>query len=223
MTVDSKKIMEGLDVTYQDPVCELKYKTPFELLIAVVLSAQCTDKRVNQVTAELFKSHNKPEDFVNISQEELEEKIHSCGFYRNKAKAIKSASRDIIDRFGGQVPDKFEDLITLAGVGRKTANVVLSVAFAADAIAVDTHVLRVSNRLGLVKTENPNLCEMQLQKIFPKDKWSKLHYQIVLFGRYTCKAMKPDCTNCVFNMDCPSSRVLGQYTISKIENGHSPK
>lgn len=207
MSVEPEFVMQGLDIMVPDPKCELEHRTPFELLVAVILSAQCTDKRVNQVTDELFKTHNKPEDFVNITQEELEQKIHSCGFYHNKAKSIKSASRDIIERFGGEVPSNFEDLLSLAGVGRKTANVVMAVAFGGDNFAVDTHVLRVSNRLGLVKTDVPDKCEESLCKIFPKNKWSRLHYQMVLFGRYTCKAMKPECEKCVFNRQCPSSRI----------------
>ena len=207
MKLDSKSVMEGLDKMYPNPKCELEYETPFQLLVAVILSAQCTDKRVNMVTDELFKICKTPEDFVKISQEELENKIHSCGFYHNKAKSIKSASADIIERFGGKVPENFDDLLTLAGVGRKTANVMLSEAFSGDAIAVDTHVLKVSNRLGIVKTESPYECEMKLQKFFPKDKWSKLHYQMVLFGRYTCKAQKPECENCIFSAQCPSSKV----------------
>ncbi len=207
MSVEPEFVMQGLDIMVTDPKCELEHRTPFELLVAVILSAQCTDKRVNQVTDELFKTHNKPEDFVNITQEELEQKIHSCGFYHNKAKSIKSASRDIIERFGGEVPSNFEDLLSLAGVGRKTANVVMAVAFGGDNFAVDTHVLRVSNRLGLVKTDVPDKCEESLCKIFPKNKWSRLHYQMVLFGRYTCKAMKPECEKCVFNRQCPSSRI----------------
>lgn len=191
----------------ENPRCELEHKTPFELLVAVILSAQCTDKRVNQVTSQLFKTHNKPADFVEMPLEELEERIHSCGFYHNKAKAIKSASADIIKRFNGEVPNKFEQLLTLAGVGRKTANVVMAVAFGGDNFAVDTHVLRVSNRLGLVSTKDPNKCEEELCRIFPKDKWSKLHYQMVLFGRYTCKAINPKCEQCLFNRECPYSRV----------------
>ncbi len=205
--IDSKSVVSGLDKMIENPRCELEHRTPFELLVAVILSAQCTDKRVNQVTNELFKTHNKPQDFVDISQEELEEKIHSCGFYHNKAKSIKSASQDIISRFDGKVPDNFDDLLTLAGVGRKTANVVMAVAFGGDNFAVDTHVLRVSNRLGFVNTKDPNKCEEKLCEIFPKNEWSKLHYQMVLFGRYVCKAMKPDCENCVFNANCPSSRI----------------
>lgn len=205
--MDAKLVMDGLDVMVPDPKCELKHKTPFELLVAVILSAQCTDKRVNQVTEELFKVANTPKDFAQMPLIELEERIHSCGFYHNKAKAIKSASLDIIDRFDGKVPNNFDALTTLAGVGRKTANVVMAVAFGGDNLAVDTHVLRVSNRLGLVKTDVPDKCEIQLCKIFPKSSWSKLHYQMVLFGRYTCKAMKPNCISCVFNRECPSSRV----------------
>ncbi|MGN1200816.1 MAG: endonuclease III [Candidatus Caccovivens sp.] len=205
--MDAKFVMDGLDAMVPNPRCELEYKTPFQLLVAVILSAQCTDKRVNMVTKELFKTHNTPEDFVAISQEELEEKIHACGFYHNKAKAIKSASMDIIEKFKGIVPKDFDNLTTLAGVGRKTANVMVAEAFGGDAFAVDTHVLKVSNRLGLVKTENPDKCEEKLKQFFPKDKWSKLHYQMVLFGRYTCKAIKPQCEKCVFNRECPSSRV----------------
>lgn len=205
--IDSELVMKGLDIMVPNPRCELEHKTPFELLVAVILSAQCTDKRVNQVTRELFKTHNSPADFVEISQSELEEKIHSCGFYRNKAKAIKEMSADVLTRFGGQVPNKFEELLTLAGVGRKTANVVMAVAFGGDNLAVDTHVLRVSNRLGFVSTKDPNKCEEELCKIFPKKRWSRLHYQMVLFGRYTCKAMKPECEKCVFNRECPHSRV----------------
>lgn len=206
--MDAKFVMQGLDIMVENPRCELEHKSNFQLLVAVILSAQCTDKRVNQVTEQLFKTHSTAQDFVDIPLQELEQKIHSCGFYHNKAKAIKSASRDIVQRFGGKVPDNFEDLTSLEGVGRKTANVVLAVAFKKDAIAVDTHVLRVSNRLGLVKTDVPLKCEQKLMEIFPKNKWSRLHYQMVLFGRYTCKAIKPECEKCVFNKECPSSRLI---------------
>lgn len=202
-----EEIMTGLDKMIENPACELKFETNFQLLVAVVLSAQCTDKRVNMVTDELFKAHNKPEDFVNIPLEELEEKIHSCGFYHNKALAIKSFSYDIIEKFGGEVPGDFDKLTKLRGVGRKTANVVLSEGFKQDAFAVDTHVLKVSNRLGIVKAKNADECEFKLKKFFPKNKWSRLHYQMVLFGRYICKAQKPDCKNCVFNTKCKESRI----------------
>ncbi len=198
-----KEIIDGLDKTVGQARCELNYQTTFQLLVAVILSAQCTDKRVNQVTNELFKTHNKVEDFAKISQQELEEKIHSCGFYHNKAKSIIEASRAIVERFGGEVPSNFEDLISLAGVGRKTANVIISEGFKGDAFAVDTHVLRISNRLGLAKTYNPDKCEEKLKKLFPQNQWSKLHYQMVLFGRYHCKAIKPNCQECVFGEQCP--------------------
>ncbi len=205
--MDALQIMNSLDLMIENPKCELEHKTPFELLVAVILSAQCTDKRVNLVTKELFKNFNKPEDFANMPQGLLEEKIHSCGFYHNKAKSIISASKDIVNRFDGKVPNDFDQLLTLAGVGRKTANVVMAVAFGGDNFAVDTHVLRVSNRLGIVKTDDPNKCEQKLCMFFPKNKWSKLHYQMVLFGRYICKAIKPDCEKCLFNKECPHSRV----------------
>jgi len=206
--MDSKVVLEGLDVMIEEPRCELNYETPFQLLVAVILSAQCTDKRVNMVTAELFKTHKEPIDFVNIKLEDLQDKIHSCGFYRNKAKAIKSASFDIIEKYAGEVPQDFDDLTSLAGVGRKTANVVMAVAFGKDALAVDTHVLRVSNRLGIVKTKNPDKCEEKLRGFFPKETWSKVHYQMVLHGRYICKAIKPECDKCVFSKICPSSRIV---------------
>ena len=139
---------------------------------------------------------------IKLSVEELEKKIHSCGFYHNKAKNILAMSSDLIERFGGEVPNNKDDLQTLAGVGRKTANVVYSEGFNGDAIAVDTHVLRVSNRLGFVKTDNPLICEKELMKIFDKKDWSRLHLQFVLFGRYVCKSQNPNCAKCLFQKDC---------------------
>lgn len=200
--IDSKEICEKLDYLFPEVECELKFNSTYELLVAVILSAQCTDKRVNVVTNELFKEYNAPEKMLKLTQEELEQKIHSCGFYHNKAKNILSMSKDLIDKFGGEVPNDLDKLQTLAGVGRKTANVVYSEAFKGDAIAVDTHVLRVSNRLGLVKTDNPLKCELALMDIFDKDKWGKLHLQLVHFGRYVCKAIKPQCDNCLFKDKC---------------------
>ena len=203
---NSKLILAGLDMLFPNPDCELEFNSPFELLVAVILSAQCTDKRVNMVTKELFKKYNTPQDFANIPLEELENLIHSCGFYHNKAVAIKKASKDIIERFNGEVPSDFDDLCSLSGVGRKTANVMIAEAFGGDAFAVDTHVLRVSNRLSLVKTKDPHKCEEALKKIFPKDTWSKLHFQMVLFGRYKCKALKPECQGCPFSQICVDRR-----------------
>lgn len=202
MDKKAKIIVQELENIFKDAKSELNFSSPFETLLAVILSAQCTDKRVNEVTKVLFQTYNKPEDFVNMPIEKLEELIHSCGFYHNKAQSIKKASKEILERFNGEVPSNFEDLITLAGVGTKTANVVMIEAFGGDAIPVDTHVLRVSNRLGLVKTQNPELCEKKLEEIFPKKYWSNLHKRMVLFGRYICKAQKPECQGCPFSSFC---------------------
>lgn len=198
----ANEIVEKLDRIFPNPKCELRYSSVYELLVAVILSAQCTDKRVNIVTQELFKDYNTPEKMIQLSQTELEDKIRTCGFYHNKAKNILSMSRDLIDKYNGEVPKDISEMQKLAGVGRKTANVVYSEAFQGDAIAVDTHVLRVSNRLGLVKTDNPLKCELKLMDIFDKNLWGKLHLQLVHFGRYICKAQKPDCGNCDFRNIC---------------------
>lgn len=187
---------------YENPVCELNYTSTFELLVAVMLSAQCTDKRVNMVTADLFKKYNMPQQFASVDQQQLEQLIKSCGFYHNKAKNIISCSKQIVEQFNGQVPDNLQDLQKLAGVGRKTANVVYSLAFGGDAIAVDTHVFRVSNRLGIAKGKTPLEVEVKLMKNFDKNEWSKLHYRLVLFGRYNCKAIKPNCTECKLKEIC---------------------
>ena len=198
----NKEFLDELDKIIPEPKCELEYKTPYELLVAVILSAQCTDKRVVMVTRELFKEYDTPEKMLNLTLEELEQKIHSCGFYHNKAKNILSMSKALIDNYNGQVPDDIEKLQKLSGVGRKTANVVYSEAFKGNAIAVDTHVLRVSNRLGFVKTNNPYVCEKALMKNFEQNTWGKLHLQLVLFGRYVCKSQKPSCNKCPFTNRC---------------------
>ena len=192
------EIIEKLEKLFPNPKCELEYKSIYELLVAVILSAQCTDKRVNEVTSELFKQFNTPQKMLTLSQSQLEEKIRSCGFYRNKAKNILAMSKSLVENYNGQVPDDINLLQELAGVGRKTANVVYSEGFGGDAIAVDTHVLRVSNRLGLVKTSNPYECEQVLMQRFDKKFWSKLHLQFVHFGRYICKAQNPKCEICPF-------------------------
>lgn len=191
-----KKILDILEETYPDAECELNYTTPFELLIATILSAQCTDVRVNKVTSELFKKYNKPEDFAKLSTFEISEEIKSCGLYKSKAQKIKETSVLLCSNYGGKVPDNMDELIKLPGVGRKTANVVLSNAFGADAIAVDTHVFRVSNRIGLVKTDTPEKTEFELMKVLPKKRWSKAHHLIIFHGRRICKARKPDCNIC---------------------------
>lgn len=200
--MDNKEVLNILNNLIPNPKCELEYSSPYELLVAVILSAQCTDKRVNAVTKELFKNYNTPEKMVSLSQEGLEKIIHSCGFYHNKAKNIISMSKSLVQNYNGQVPNNIEELQNLAGVGRKTANVVIAEAFKGNAIAVDTHVLRVSNRLGLVKTDNPLICEKTLMNNFNESDWSKLHLQLVLFGRYTCKSQNPNCKDCPFKVKC---------------------
>ena len=191
-----EKIINSLNEIFPEPKCELEYTSLIQLLVAVILSAQCTDKRVNIVTKTLFERCKTAEDFANIPTEELEKLIHSCGFYHAKAKSIKEASKDILQKYNGEVPKDFDALCSLRGVGRKTANVVISEGFKGDALAVDTHVLRVSNRLGIVDTQNPTECELALKKYFDKKDWSRLHYQMVLFGRYNCKSRNPSCQDC---------------------------
>ncbi len=195
-------ILKELASLYPGAAPALHYNSPYELLVAVILSAQCTDERVNKVTAELFKKHNTPHTMLELSQEELEKYIFSCGFYRNKAAHILSASKDIIERYGGEVPSSHAELKTLAGVGQKTANVVYSVAFGGDAIAVDTHVFRVSNRLGLAHGNTPEKVEKDLNGVIPKELWSKAHHYLIYHGRRVCHSQKPDCGNCTLKNLC---------------------
>ena len=200
----NEEILKELERLYPDARPALHFRSPYELLVAVVLSAQCTDERVNRVTAELFREYNTPETMLTLPQEELEKKIFSCGFYHNKAKHILSASRDILERFGGEVPATLEELQTLAGVGRKTANVVYSVAFGGDAIAVDTHVFRVSNRLGLASGKTPEAVEEGLMRTIPKERWSEAHHWLIWHGRRVCHSRRPDCERCTLAPLCPN-------------------
>lgn len=199
---DRKSALAELEKLYPDAKPALVYTSAYELLVAVVLSAQCTDERVNQVTAVLFQRHNTPQKMLELTQEELEKYIFSCGFYRMKAEHILSASRDIMEKYGGEVPSTIEELTTLAGVGKKTANVVYSVAFGGNAIAVDTHVFRVSNRLGLAKGNTPEKVEAGLQKAIPESDWSKAHHWLIYHGRRVCHSRKPDCENCTLSKYC---------------------
>ncbi len=200
--IQRERALAKLGTLYKDAKPALRYTSPYELLVAVVLSAQCTDERVNKVTAKLFEKHNTPESMCELSQEELEKYIFSCGFYRMKAEHILSASRDILEKFNGEVPNTVESLQTLAGVGKKTANVVYSVAFSGDAIAVDTHVFRVSNRLGLAKGNTPEAVEKGLNKAIPKKDWSKAHHWLIWHGRKVCHSRRPDCENCILKTEC---------------------
>ena len=197
-----KKILDELSTLYPDAQPALHFKSPYELLVAVILSAQCTDERANKVTAALFKNNDTPEKMLTLSQSELEKYIFSCGFYHNKSAHILSASRDIIEKFGGEVPDSLEKLRTLAGVGRKTANVVYAVAFGGNAIAVDTHVFRVSNRLGIAEGKTPEKVEDGLREAIPEELWSKAHHYLIYHGRRVCHSQKPDCINCTLKDYC---------------------
>lgn len=180
----------------------LEFSTPFELLIAVMLSAQCTDERVNKVTKKLFANYNTPKKMLSLTTEELEQYIFSCGLYRSKAKHILSACKDVVEKFNGSVPNNLTDLQSLDGVGRKTANVVYSVAFNGDAIAVDTHVFRVSNRIGLAKSQSVLQTEKDLMKNVEKKEWKNAHHYLIYLGRSYCKAQKPDCENCPISSLC---------------------
>lgn len=210
------EVSERLIEEYPNPKPALKFNTPYELLVAVILSAQCTDERVNKVTAELFKVADTPEKMVALGAEELEKYIFSCGLYRSKAEHIISASESIIRDYGGKVPENIEDLRKLGGVGRKTANVVASVAFGQDAIAVDTHVFRVSARIGLAKGKTPLETELKLMKILPKNLWSRMHYALIYHGRQTCKARNPECERCVIKDICEAAKRENKKENAKI-------
>lgn len=199
---DIEKILTTLKETYPDAKPALNFTNPFELLVATILSAQCTDIRVNKVTEVLFKRCPNAASLANISQEELEEIIHSCGCYRNKAKSLRSMANDLIAKFNGEVPRTMQELTSLAGCGRKTANVVMSNAFNIPAIAVDTHVFRVSNRLGLAKADDVFSVEQQLMKNIPKEDWSSAHHWLIYHGRNVCSARAPKCSSCTLKELC---------------------
>jgi len=187
---------------YSDVKSGLNYNSPFELLIAVMLSAQCTDKRVNQVTEQLFSEAKTPMDTLKIGENQLRDIIKSCGLYKTKSRNIINTCRILIDKFKGNVPDKFEELIKLPGIGRKSANVILIEAFDIPAIPVDTHVFRVSNRIGLANAKNPEQTEKQLAHILPKNIWIKMHHLLIIHGRKICLARNPRCKICKINACC---------------------
>lgn len=202
------EILKRLKKSYPDAKTTLNYTNAFELLVATILSAQCTDERVNLVTKTLFKKYTKPEDYLKVPEEELQNDIRTTGFFRNKTKSIRGSSKKLIEDFGGKVPGTMEELLTLPGVARKTANVVLGNVFKiADGVVVDTHVSRLSQRLGLTKNTAAEKIEQDLMKLIPRDDWIKFSHMIILHGRYVCKAIKPECENCVLNDLCPSSTV----------------
>ncbi len=190
-------ILDTIADMFPDAHCELNHSNPFELLVAVILSAQSTDESVNKITANLFQKYKKPEDYLQVSLEELENDIKRIGLYRNKAKNIRKMCEQLIEKHGGQVPSTYEELVALPGVGRKTANVVISNAFGVPAIAVDTHVERVSKRLALANWKDSVLeVEKKLMKKVPKEEWTITHHRLIFFGRYHCKAQKPNCPEC---------------------------
>ena len=206
--MDDKIKLEELKIleeTYRGAVPQLKFDSVFELLVAVILSAQCTDKRVNQVTQILFPLANTPERILQLGKSKLEETIKPCGLSRSKSKHIVETSKVLLDNYNGEVPADFDELIKLPGVGRKTANVVTSVAFKNPAIAVDTHVFRLANRLKLAEGNTPLEVELGLQKIIPREKWSDAHHRLIWHGREICKARNPKCGDCPLSKICPAS------------------
>ena len=212
--VDDKKkrtaeIIKRLKKAYPDAHCALDHSNAFELLIATILSAQCTDERVNIVTADLFRKYRGPADYLKVEQAELESDIHSTGFFRNKSKNIQGACRRIIDEFGGKVPDEMDELLTLPGVARKTANVVLGNAFGvASGVVVDTHVARLSQRLGLTTNDAAEKIESDLMELVPKKHWIMFSHWLITHGRQVCNARKPRCRECIIANICPSFEVF---------------
>ena len=200
---DIQSFIQILKNTYPDATCSLDFKTPFQMVVAVMLSAQCTDERVNKTTPALFERCKTIQDFANIDLKELEQIVHPCGFYKNKAKNIKLCAKQILQNFGGEVPKTMEELLTLAGVGRKSANVILLEVFGiANGIAVDTHVKRISNRLGLSAEKEPEKIEQDLLKIFPKENLKDINHLLVWHGRKTCDSRKPLCQKCTIKDYC---------------------
>jgi len=200
----TKKIFKLLKNEYPEVEIALEFYNPFQLLIATILSAQCTDERVNVVTKDLFKKYKSPKDFFNVSNEELEKDIFSTGFYHQKAKSIKACCKELIDKHNGEIPADFEALIQLPGVGRKTASVIAGNAFGIPAIAVDTHVKRLSNLLGFIKSEDPEKIEFRLKELLPEKDWVASSHLLATHGRKICVARKPKCLECVLGDLCPS-------------------
>lgn len=200
----AKEVFDRLRMEYPEVKSALDFTTPFELIIATILSAQCTDARVNIVSKDLFKKYTGPADFLRVSNEELEKDIFSTGFYRQKAKSIKNCCQVLIDKYDGNIPADFDALTTLPGVGRKTASVVAANAFGIPAIAVDTHVKRLSNLLGFIDSEDPEKIEMKLKELLPEEEWINSSHYLINHGRKICIARRPKCLECVLGDICPS-------------------
>ena len=215
-----KKIIDALDRTYPEAHCELDHRSPLELLIATILSAQCTDKRVNLVTTGLFKKYRSAADYAKAPLAELEQAIKTTGFFRNKARNIKAACQAIVEKHGGQVPQTMDELVQLGGVGRKTANVVLGNAFGINVgVVVDTHVARLSYRLGLTKQKTPEKIERDLMALVPQNQWTLFSHWLIWHGRRRCFARKPDCANCEIKKLCPQ---MGVKAGADVKDGSFP-
>ena len=199
------RIADRLIQTYPAAACRLNFSTPFELLVATILAAQCTDDKVNEVTAKLFKRANTPEAFARMRPATLEAAVRPTGFFRNKAKAVRNMSRMLLDEFGGKVPRDMDQLVRLPGVARKTANVVRAVAFGLPAIITDTHFIRLSRRIGLTKNEDPVKIEADIARLLPEEHWSAFSHAMLFHGRAVCEAKKPKCDACVVADECPSA------------------
>ncbi len=202
MKNNAKTILNKLSVLIPSPKCELMFSNTYQLIVAVVLSAQCTDKRVNEVTPQLFAKYPTPQDLAKANINDVIDIIRSCGFYNNKSKNIIAMAKDLVDKYNGNVPNNMNDLTSLAGVGRKTASVVLAVGYNIPAIPVDTHLIRVSQRLGLSNSSDPYKIEQDLRQQFDESEWIDLHHYLLLFGRYYCTAKQPHCEGCVLRELC---------------------
>jgi endonuclease-3 len=209
----ARRVYQKLRETYPDAECALKHNNAYELLVATILSAQCTDERVNKTTPELFAKYPTPKDLAESKQEDVEQIIRSCGFYRNKTKSIRAAAQDITEKFNGEVPQSMEELTSLQGVARKTANVILGTAFGInEGVVVDTHVKRLAHRLGFTEQTNTDRIERDLMNLFPREWWDMLAHLLIWHGRQICTARKPDCENCPLNDDCPKIGVTATRT-----------
>jgi len=202
MKKDTASILNKLEEMHGEPRVELSYSNPLELVIATVLSAQCTDERVNAVTKSLFKKYRTAQDYLNVPETELEEDIRSTGFYRNKAKSIKNIARELLERFQGKVPCDIDTFATVKGIGRKSANMIVGLAYSRPGVVVDTHVARVAGRLGLTRAKGPEKIELDLKREVPMPWWMAFSLLAILHGRYICKAKKPDCPRCLLREDC---------------------
>lgn len=219
------KILDGLEALYPDAHCELyNWKTPVQLLVAVILSAQCTDERVNMVTGALFARYPDAKAFATADPTELEELIRSTGFYRNKAKHIRAACKLLVDKYGGEVPGTIDEMIKLPGVARKTANVVLGTALGlVTGVVVDTHIGRLSRRLGMTKEDDPEKVERDLMALWPKERWIKSGHQLIWHGRRVCFARKPDCDTCTLAALCPSKGLSGSTPVPAVAPARTRK